>query len=66
MNDHAKLCELNEGGDGGLEVESPLVGSGPVFHNAIVKYSAHSLIVFLLIFSYSYFSFARHFLFQNL
>ena len=66
MNDNGKLGELYEGGDWGLEVKSPHIGSGPVFHNAIIKYPAHCLIVLLLIFSYFYFSFARHFLVQHL
>ena len=65
MDDDGELDDLNQGGDRGLEVEGPPIGPGPVFHNAIVKYPAHCLIVTLFILSYSCLSLARHFLSTN-
>ena len=52
LDDKAELDDLDQGGDRGLEVDCPPIGPGPVFHNAIVKYPAHCLIVTLFIFSY--------------
>ena len=65
MDDDGELDNLDNGGDRCLEVEGPPIGPGPVFHNAIVKYPAHCLIVTLFILSYSCLSLARHFLSTN-
>ena len=65
MDDDGELDDLDNGGDRGLEVEGSPISPGPVFHNAIVKYPAHCLIVTLFILSYSCLSLARHFLSTN-
>ena len=56
LDDNAELGDLHQGGDWGLEVDSPLICTGPVFNNSIVKYPTHGTIVTLFILPYSYFS----------